>query len=544
MLFNSFPFIFLFLPVALSGCFILARTRGADIAQLWLIAASLLFYASWNWYYLPLLLLSITFNYAIAASMVRTQSKVTKKRLLLLAVAVDLLLLGYYKYATFFLSTVNATTGNDFSLPAILLPLGISFYTFQQLTLLADISKGAGRNLRFHHYSLFVIFFPHLIAGPIVHHGEMMPQFENANYRFQWQNLAVGGSLFAMGLFKKTVLADGISSYISPLYATAHGNHLTLVYAWAAAFGFILQMYFDFSGYSEMASGLARAVGIKLPMNFNSPLKATSITEHWRRWHMTLTRFLTEYLYTPMVMRLTRRRKAKGKGGIAGSKASVGAFFSLLLVPSVTTMFLAGLWHGAGYQFLVWGTLHGLYIGINQGWRLVRPRFWSSTVSYNRIMGPIGFLLTLFSVVIATPFFRADSLTAAFNVVSGMFFFNGTELPDVIANRLPAIGAGLAELGIVFAPTSLTNLIATWLWIAGLLSVALILPNVMEILREWEPVITLPSSGAGDRIALLIGLGRQIVWRPQTRWAVATAGFAACGILALSRASAFLYWQF
>jgi len=544
MLFNSYLFIFVFLPVALSGCFILARVKGPYAAQLWLIGASLLFYASWNWFYLPLLLLSITFNYAIAVLMVRAKSKSTKKYLILLAVLVDLSLLGYYKYANFFLGAVNATTGTDFSLPAILLPLGISFYTFQQLTLLADIGRGAGEKLRLDRYSLFVIFFPHLIAGPIVHHREMMPQFEKADYRIRWQNLAVGGSLFAMGLFKKTVLADGVASYISPLYTTASKGHLTLVYAWAAAFGFILQMYFDFSGYSEMASGLARAVGIKLPMNFNSPLKATSITEHWRRWHMTLSRFLTEYLYTPIVMTLTRRRKARGKGGIGGSKGSIGAFFSLLLIPSVTTMFLAGLWHGAGYQFLVWGTLHGVYIGVNQGWRLVRPRFWGNPVSYNRVMGPIGFLLTFFSVVIAIPFFRADSLTAAFNVVGGMFFLNGTELPDVIANRVPGIGAALAELGIVFAPSSLSNLIATWLWIAGLLCVALTLPNVMEILREWEPAITLPNSGPGDRIALLTGLGRRLVWRPETCWAIGTAGFAACGILALTRASAFLYWQF
>src|SRR5579872_2886411 len=483
MLFNSSIFIFRFLPISLSACFILARISGPRAAQISLIVASLGFYTYWNPSYLPLLVLSIVFNYSVAAAMARVGSKIHRRYLLFFAIVFDLSLLGYYKYASFFLGAFNTATGADFAIPAILLPLGISFYTFQQLTLLADISsEGAAQRVRFHHFLLFVIFFPHLIAGPIVHHREMMPQFEKADYRIQWQNLAVGGSLFAMGLFKKTVLADGVASYISPLYTTASKGHLTLVYAWAAAFGFILQMYFDFSGYSEMASGLARAVGIKLPMNFNSPLKATSITEHWRRWHMTLSRFLTEYLYTPIVMTLTRRRKARGKGGIGGSKGSIGAFFSLLLIPSVTTMFLAGLWHGAGYQFLVWGTLHGVYIGVNQGWRLVRPRFWGNPVSYNRIMGPIGFLLTFFSVVIAIPFFRADSLTAAFNVVGGMFFLNGTELPDVIANRVPGIGAALAELGIVFAPSSLSNLIATWLWIAGLLCVALTLPNVMEIL--------------------------------------------------------------
>lgn len=546
MLFNSYEFIFVFLPITLAICFILAHLNYKYLAQLWLIGASVVFYATWNWFYLPLLIFSIIFNYIIATWMLRAPTKAASRRPLLLALIVNLLLLGYYKYTAFFLSAANSAVGTNFSIPEILLPLGISFYTFQQLTLLSDIRGGAVKNLRPHNFFLFVIFFPHLIAGPIVHHAEMMPQFEKANYRFQWSNLAVGASLFAMGLFKKTVLADGIESHISPLYSTAaSGTHLTVIYAWAAALGFLLQLYFDFSGYSEMATGLARMIGIKLPLNFNSPLKATSITEHWRRWHMTLSRFLTEYLYMPMVTALTRRRKAKGKGGIAGSNASIGGFCSLLLFPSVATMFIAGLWHGAGFQFVAWGTLHGLYIGINQGWRLVRPRFWSNNQSYNRIMGPVGFLLTLSGVVIAIPFFRADSLTSALRIIRSMFFFNGTELPDVILNRLPGFGAALTRLGVAFAPGSLTNLIEMWLWIGGLLLIALVFPNVMEILREYEPVVTMPAAGGMmGRISPLHQLEKWFIWQPRISWALGIAGFGVCGVLALTRASAFLYWQF
>jgi len=504
---------------------------------------SIIFYTYWNPSYLLLLILSITFNYVTATAMVRNEDKRRRKHLLFSAVVVDLFLLGYYKYAGFFLGAVDTIAGTDLAVPAILLPLGISFYTFQQLTLLADISnEGRAQRLRFHHFLLFVIFFPHLIAGPIVHHREMMPQFEKADYRLRWPNLAVGGSLFAMGLFKKAVMADGIAAYVSPLYADASaGHHLSLVYAWAAAFGFLLQMYFDFSGYSEMALGLARMVGIKLPINFNSPLKATSITDHWSRWHMTLTRFLREYLYTPLTTLLTRRRKIKGKGGIAGSKATAGAFLSLIALPSLTTMFLAGLWHGAGYQFLVWGLLHGLYISINQGWRLVSPRIWPNRESYNRIMRPIGFILTLLCVVMAIPFFRADSLSTASNVFGGMIFFNGVKLPEVVANRLPALGTVLVQFGVVFEQADLTNLITIWLWIAALLLIAVISPNVIEILRHYEPVSSLPTTITAGRD---LGLSRFLTFRFSCSWAVAVGLTLAVSLACLPQPTSFIYFNF
>jgi len=546
MLFNSYQFIFLFLPVVLVVCFILASASGAWAAQLWLTAASLFFYASWSLSYLPLLIVSITFNYAISVFMIRSSSNAARSFLLITAVVIDLALLGYYKYANFFSNILSTTIGVDFSLPAILLPLGISFYTFQQLTLLADMkSRVDGESPQFHHFFLFVTFFPHLIAGPIVHHREMMPQFERADYRLRWPNLAIGGSLFVIGLFKKVVLADGIAAYVSPLYISASAGHrLTFLSAWAAAFGFILQMYFDFSGYSEMALGLARMVGIKLPINFNSPLKASSITDHWSRWHMTLTRFLGEYVNMPLMIWFTRRRKMAGKSGIGGPQVTIGALFNIVALPSLTTMFLAGLWHGAGYQFLVWGALNGFYISVNQVWRFVNPRFWKDRTCYSRVMGPVGFLMTLFAVVVAIPFFRSDSLTTAFNVFGGLFFQNGVALPEAIANRAPGLADNLTRLGIVFEPASLSNLINEWLWVGALLSIALLAPNAIEIFRNYEPVVSLPPTISEERSTAAGALKRWVVWSPRPSWAIAMAVFGVMGILALTRASAFLYWQF
>jgi alginate O-acetyltransferase complex protein AlgI len=543
MLFNSTIFIFVFLPLSLSACFLLAKVGGPRAAQICLIVMSLLFYTCWNPKYLPLLLVSITVNYTIAVLMARMQDKKQRKYFLYFATLLNLALLGYYKYTGFLVGSVNDLTGVGFAIPAIALPLGISFYTFQQLTLLADIhNEGSARSLRFHHFFLFVIFFPHLIAGPIVHHREMMPQFERADYRFRWLNFAVGGSLFAVGLFKKAVMADGIATYVSPLYAEASaGRQLSLAYAWAAAFGFLLQMYFDFSGYSEMALGIARMIGIKLPINFNSPLKATSITDHWSRWHMTLTRFLREYLHTPLTRWLTRRRKSKGKGGIAGSKATPGAFLSLIALPTLTTMFLAGLWHGAGYQFLVWGLLHGFFISVNQGWRLISPHIWTNRESYGRIMGPVGFVLTLLCVVMAIPFFRADSLSTASNVFGGMLFFHGVELPEIIANRLPALAGALTQVGVVFAPTSLPDLTIIWLWIAALLLIAVVGPNVIEILRDYEPVISLPTTITANSEP---GRLRFPTFRFSRSWAFAVGLVLAASLACLPQPTSFIYFNF
>jgi alginate O-acetyltransferase complex protein AlgI len=547
LLFNSYEFIFAYLPVVLVVCFLAARFLGAGAAQLWLTAASLYFYASWNLGYLPLLLGSILLNYGIALLMVRSDSESRRRALLLTATAIDLGLLGYYKYTNYFMDSLNTLANTSFTIQSILLPLGISFYTFQQLTLLVDISQGSIKTFRARDFLLFVIFFPHLIAGPIVHHKEMMPQFERADYRLKWENIAVGLTLFAVGLFKKAILADGIANQVIPLYTGASsGQPVTLLYAWGAAVGFALQMYFDFSGYSEMALGLARMVGIKLPMNFNSPLKATSIIQYWSCWHMTLTRFLTAYVYNPIAVGLSRRRMGRGLRGVQGARTAPMAFATLVALPTIATMFLSGLWHGAGNQFLVFGLLHGSYLTINHAWRLYRTKFWRDAVSHDRVMKPLGLVLTFLAATIALTFFRADSVTAGANIVAGMAGLHGAVLPSVIATRLPALADALSRLGIGFgAGISLPTLLSLYAWMGALLLIALIPPNILQIMRAYEPAITLPAPYATDgHLAPFRRLFLNLQWTPSPGWAMTVAAMSVLGILALSQVTEFLYWQF
>ncbi len=545
MPFNSYTFLFAFLPATLIGCFLLARLLGPSAAQFWLIAASVAFYASWSPLYLPLLIGSILFNYLIASRMTR-RPEGRRGSLMALGIAVDIGLLAYYKYTNFFVDTVNLTSGSHFLVAQILLPLGISFYTFQQITLLVDLSGGEAGRLRLRDFALFVVFFPHLIAGPIVHHSEMMPQFARARYRFEWENMAVGATLFAAGLFKKAVLADGIAASVLPLYIDADRGHpITLIYAWAACIGFALQMYFDFSGYSDMALGLARMLGLKLPMNFNSPLKSSSIIEYWSCWHITLTRFLTGYVYNPMAMAITRWRHARGWRRGPGPRGTWGAAASVIAAPTLITMFLSGLWHGAGFTYLVFGLLHGAYLCLNHFWRLYRPRFWPDNASHDRLMQPAGLVLTFTAAAVALTYFHAETVAGGSNIVAGMAGLHGVALPDVIESRLPHLAATLGRIGIMFGPLPLPTLLTLCAWIAALLAVALVPPNMLQILFDWQPAITMPMPTAQDRrLQPWRTVFRHLQWQPSAPWAIAAAAISACGILALNQVTAFLYWQF
>jgi len=538
VLFNSYEFLFAFLPLTLVICFALARLVGPGAAQLWLIAASFYFYASWNLQYLPLLLGSILFNYTIARLM-RRAPEPRRPALLALGIAVDLALLGYYKYTNYFIDSLNSLSHSQIFVANILLPLGISFYTFQQITLLVDMSGPDAHAPRLRDFALFVIFFPHLIAGPIVHHREMMPQFRAASWRYNSSNMAVGLTLFAAGLFKKAVLADGIAAAIAPIYADAAAHQpISFLYAWAGIVGFTLQMYFDFSGYSEMALGLARTLGITLPMNFNSPLKAASIIEYWSCWHMTLTRFLTGYLYNPMAMSITRWRRARRWPIAPGPRGSLGAAASIIAAPTIATMLISGLWHGAGNQYIVFGALHGSYLVTNHAWRLYRPRRLG-------IPRPLGVLVTFIVAAMALTYFHASGVRAGTDIIAGAAGLHGLALPDVIASRLPSLAAHLAQAGITFAPLPLPPLLAMAAWILALLAIALLLPNLLQIMAPWQPAITLPLPYGDDRrIAPLAPLLRHLAWRPTPFWAAAAAAVSACAILALNHVTAFLYWQF
>jgi len=542
MLFNSYEFIFVFLPVTLAGFFLLG-TASRRLALGWIVLASLAFYAWWRPLNILIIAPSILINFALAKSLVRlaaTRERAGLARAVLVAgIAFNVAFLGYFKYANFFVGAFNDLSGSDFVFAQVILPLGISFITFQKIAFLIDVHGRRIESFSFGDYALFVLFFPQLIAGPIVHYREMMPQFHQAACRPKAEDFAVGMTLFVFGLFKKVVLADGIAEHVSPLYQlAAAGTEVSLLPAWLAAVGFTLQIYFDFSGYTDMALGLARFFGVRLPPNFDSPLKATNIIDFWLRWHMTLTRFLTAYIYNPLVLWLTRRRAARKLPGLGGRRPSLGAFFQLLVGPTLLTMFISGLWHGAGYLFIAWGVLHGVYICINHGWRLVAARLWRDSTAYPKVMKPVGFVLTFVAVAVAMVLFRSTDAHAAKEMLQGMVGLNGVGVPQAIFER---VSGSAAVQRFVFASTELSaqQLIVATAWVGALLFVALALPNTLQILSRFGPSLATTTSPSGAA-----RLRRRFEWWPSLPWAAAMSAFAAVAIYRLGGKSEFLYWQF
>jgi D-alanyl-lipoteichoic acid acyltransferase DltB (MBOAT superfamily) len=325
---------------------------------------------------------------------------------------------------------------------------------------------------------------------------------------------------------------------VTPVYELAGGGGgVSLFPGWIAALGFTLQIYFDFSGYCDMAAGLARCLGIRLPLNFYSPLQATSIIDFWSRWHVTLTRFLTAYLYNPLALWLTRRRLANGLPGLGGRNASLGAFLQLLAVPMLVTMFVSGVWHGAGYVFVLWGLLHGVYLTINHAWRLAGPKLWPNKVSYGRVMRPVGFVLTFLSVVMAMVLFRSPSVHAAVSVFKGMLGLNGIELPRLFIEKLAGLGLPLHLVSAVDMPAK--AFVVMQLWIFALLAIALALPNGLQMMARYEPVL-----GVNERPANTGLLPFALTWKPTLLWAFALSALAAVAIIQVGGPSEFLYWQF
>jgi D-alanyl-lipoteichoic acid acyltransferase DltB (MBOAT superfamily) len=531
MLFNSYEFILFFLPVTLAGFFLVSRYLGREGAILWLVAASLFYYGWWNPVYLVLIVLSMVFNFAIGRAIggMRdgTGQDGARKALFVGGIAANLGLLGYYKYANFFVDNLGQLTGQGWSLETIILPLAISFFTFQQIAYLVDAWQGAAREYNFSHYALFVTFFPQLIAGPIVHHSEMMPQFaQDQVLRPQFRNFAIGMTIFAIGLFKKAVLADSVAAYATPVFEAANnGVVLTALEAWGGALAYTMQLYFDFSGYSDMAIGAARMFGIRLPLNFFSPYKATSIVEFWRRWHMTLSRFLRDYLYFPL-------------GG--NRKGNARRYFNL-----ATTMVLGGLWHGAGWTFVAWGALHGIYLIINHAWHWVRRVLGLDRYLDGVVWRAIAWALTFLAVVVGWVFFRAESFDAAISMLAAMIGANGIALPNAIAVRLP--GGVMELLGDIGIGTYLGGgkvFVLTYLWVAALLVVALVVPNTAQIMHAYRPTVNRFPSEEAYCIQPLRRWMAGIRWRPTSAWAITMAVVAGLGFLALTSISEFLYFQF
>jgi alginate O-acetyltransferase complex protein AlgI len=396
MLFNTFSFFLIFLPIVLLGYFFLSKfSLRLSISFLWF--ASIVFYSYWNISFLPVLLGSFAANYTVGRWIAREKEAKRDRRAklaLVLGLVFNLGLLSCFKYLDFLIANLVWLTGADFKPLGIPLPIGISFFTFTQIAYLVDCFSADVREYKVESYGLFVTYFPHLIAGPIFHHKDIMPQFDRAeSHVFVPGRLVVGMMFFVIGLFKKVILADGVARFVAPVFEIGHGQ-LTSLEAWCGALAYTFQLYFDFSAYSDMAYGLSYMFGIILPINFNSPYKACSIIEFWRRWHMTLSAFLRDYLYIPLGgNRLGRTRR----------------YMNLFV-----TMGLGGLWHGANWTFVIWGGLHGIYLAINHAVRHLIGERRSVVVSL------AGWLATFLAVVVGWVFFRAPSLVVAMDVLRAM----------------------------------------------------------------------------------------------------------------------------
>lgn len=536
MLFSSLIFLFGFLPVALAGFFIACRF-GKQATAVWLVAASLVFYGWWEPRFLVVLLASIVFNYAVTIAIRRLERTPRHQAILLaLAIAANLLALIYYKYLFSVLGFLRSIGAADVHSAPVLLPLGISFFTFTQIGYLLDVRQGISKVGTPLDYLLFVTFFPHLIAGPILHNREMMPQYADAGtFRFDPANLAIGLSIFTIGLVKKTIFADPVSSVVGPGFASP--GALGFMASWHVALSYSLQLYFDFSGYSDMAIGLARMFNIRFPLNFSSPYKSASIIEYWQRWHMTLTRYLTLYLYNPIALAVTRRRVSRGLPITRKAYATPHGFATLVAMPTFVTMGLAGIWHGAGAQFIVFGLLHATYLTVNHAWRVWRPVKGKIPDGILRHVGKVT--LTYLVVLVAAVFFRAPSCGSALDLLAGMTGLNGNG-PGLY---LPGLAAGVTRevligLGMVAAPNGESvpfgATLARGLWLAMLYAIVWFMPNTQQIMSRYAPAL--------ERVQPWGPSWATMQMRPI--WAVALGVGLMLGILATSGTAEFLYFQF
>jgi len=501
MLFSSYAFLFQFLP-AVALAFVAARRHSPRAGIMVLAAASLFFYGAWRPVYLLVLLASIGFNFSLGLKM---EDAGRRRYFGTLGVALNLAVLCYFKYTNFILETLTPFTSTPLPIANIVLPLGISFFTFQQIAYLVDVMRGARVERDIVSYTLLVSFFPHLIAGPLVHHAEMIPQFKRGRTGRSAVLAARGLAIFAAGLFKKVVIADNLAQFVSPVFAHLDaGGGVTTSWAWLATLAYTLQIYFDFSGYSDMAIGLALLFGIRLPVNFRSPYKAASIVEFWRRWHITLSRFLRDYLYIPL----------------GGNRFGDSRRYTNLMV----TMLLGGLWHGAGWNFVVWGGLHGVYLCCHHLWQVWRGVAATASHPISLPAKVVSWAGTFFAVAIAWVFFRAKTMAGAWQMLSSLFGFEAgssafvspgvlrlMDLPILVgSDLLLTIGGGAVALGLL---------------------IAVGVPNVPQLFhyREYRRAPEPPTF---------------VQWRPNLAWALVTAFALAISLFGMWQRLEFLYFQF
>lgn len=482
MLFNSYFFIFIFLPVTFLGYYLLGKNEkyGDIVSKVWLVLASLFFYGYWNINYLGIILSSILVNYFFAHFLSKTNKS---KMIFILGLCFNLGLLGYFKYRNFFLGNINLISGADFHFERLILPLGISFFTLQQIAYLVDVYEGLAKKLSFYKYSLFVSFFPQLIAGPIVHYSEVMGQFDDKTKRkLNLDNISLGLFLFSIGLAKKVLLADTFSVWANEGFNTQEELHF--FYAWGTSLSYTFQLYFDFSGYSDMAIGLGYLFNIKLPKNFNSPFKARNIIDFWTKWHITLSQFITTYIFTPLLRSMPKFS------------------FGYSMISIFITMCIAGLWHGAAWTFVLYGALHGAVIVMNHTMKKKKKKLpkW------------LAIFLTFQFINIVFAIFRAETLESAFRIFKGMAGLTYFQIPKGILPKDTIKSLG-AEVGQLMNNTENLNLvmILICLWIVFKKK------NSMEMMDKFVGT---------NRLAILSGV------------------IFTLSILGLSRVTDFIYFNF
>ncbi|MCC7516972.1 MAG: MBOAT family protein [Pseudomonadales bacterium] len=514
MIFSSYIFVLAFLPLTVCGYWLIQRWRGLEWSMAWLTACSLFYYGWWNPVYLLLIGTLMLVNYGLG--LLIHQRRFAPKLLMIGGVAFNLIVLGYFKYMDFFISTFNDATGSNYHLLHIVLPLGISFFTFQKIAFLVDSYHRKIEHYSFLHYCLFVTFFPQLIAGPIVHYRELMPEFLRSRLNgLTFRHLAVGLSIFAFGLFKKSVIADNVSAPVGPVFnAAAQGVAVTFFEAWGGLLAYTAQLYFDFSGYSDMAIGLALLFGVRLPLNFFSPYKSRNIVEFWRRWHITLSSFLRDYLYITL-------------GGNRHGKFN--RYRNLFL-----TMLIGGLWHGAAWNFVLWGALHGAYLVVCHGWTALVGGY-KNCPRLGMLMKPLAYAMTFFCIAVSMVFFRADNLAAAWQIVKGLFGVHGIYLypgQQIFHNILTGLGLTVeySAYAIRYVDKDVLHhllLVYFIIWF---------MPNVAQIFAAQHPVIT-----GGD---LVRAHPARMQWAANVRWALLVAVLLLVSLLHLNNVSEFLYFRF
>jgi alginate O-acetyltransferase complex protein AlgI len=485
MLFNSFEFIFAFLPIVFIVYFFLNKKQLILASKTWLVTSSLFFYSWWNVAYLPLILTSLFFNYFVGSALGKEQLKVSRKAILVVGIILNVGFLGYFKYSDFFISNINSVFDSNFALLNLALPLAISFFTFEQIIYLVDSYRGETKDYSLLDYSLFVTFFPKLIAGPIVYHNEIIPQFKsNMKKIVNWKNISMGIFIFSIGLFKKVAIADTFAVWAKQGFDQI--ATLTFFDGWITSLSYTFQLYFDFSGYCDMAIGISLLFNIKLLMNFNSPYKATDIQDFWRRWHITLSRFLTQYIYIP----LGGNRKGKAR-----------TYINILII-----FLISGFWHGAGWTFIFWGFLHGAAMCINRFWR-------THGFKLNKVL---AWFITFNFVNIAWVFFRAKTFEDSIKVLKGMLGFNGIQLPEILSYKL----SFLTKFHISFGDSPLSGFKDSIIYILSAFLIVIVWKNSIQLTEKFKPNLL---NAVFISFALLIGL---------------------VSIYALKNASEFLYFNF